>query len=131
VPLTGFNHYNLRANRALLDALRDFYVDVVGLSQGPRPPFNTFGYWLYIGSDAVLHLSLTRDGEQRPPNIVNTFDHVAFSCVDRPAAEATLQRLGIRYRSIALPDADLHQLFFNDPAGNGVELNFTEPAGSR
>ena len=45
----GLNHYNLRANRELLDALRDFYCTVVGLTVGERPPFSSFGYWLYAG----------------------------------------------------------------------------------
>lgn len=31
MPALGFSHYNLRAPRALLDELRDFYRDVVGL----------------------------------------------------------------------------------------------------
>ena len=30
MPVTGFDHYNLRAGRVELDELRDFYRDVVG-----------------------------------------------------------------------------------------------------
>ena len=37
MPVVAFNHFNLRAPLALTDALRDFYVDVVGLSVGWRP----------------------------------------------------------------------------------------------
>jgi hypothetical protein len=31
MSVAGFNHYNLRAARPVLDTLRDFYVNVVGL----------------------------------------------------------------------------------------------------
>ncbi len=49
MTVRGFDHYNLRADRAVLDELRDFYRDVVGLAVGDRPPFRRFGYWLYSG----------------------------------------------------------------------------------
>ena len=43
----GFNHYNLRAPRELMDERKDFYCEMVGLAQGHRPSFESFGYWLY------------------------------------------------------------------------------------
>ena len=49
MAVRGFDHYNLRAARPMLDELRDFYRDVVGLTVGDRPPFRRFGYWLYSG----------------------------------------------------------------------------------
>lgn len=126
MPVTGINHYNFRASGALPDALRDFYVDVVGLHLGYRPPFKHPGYWLYAGEQAILHLSLADPDELRPANVVNTFDHVALSCTGRAAFETRLGKLGISYASKRVPLAGLHQLFFSDPAGNGVELNFPD-----
>jgi catechol-2,3-dioxygenase len=126
MSVTGFNHYNLRAHRATLDSLRDFYVTVVGLQDGQRPPFNNFGYWLYAGPQAVLHLTEARPDEERPAGVINTFDHVAFSCTNLAEFEAHLQRLNIAYRSSHVPLTGQRQLFFRDPAGNGVELNFAE-----
>jgi catechol 2,3-dioxygenase-like lactoylglutathione lyase family enzyme len=78
----GLHHYNLRAERELLDTLRDFYCATVGLQVGRRPPFQSFGYWLYAGGNAVLHLSEARPGEKRVSNVATTFDHVAFDCTD-------------------------------------------------
>jgi catechol-2,3-dioxygenase len=40
------------------------------------------------------------------------------------AAEASLQREGIGYRRALVPRTNQIQLFFSDPAGNGVEMNF-------
>jgi catechol-2,3-dioxygenase len=124
MPITGFSHYNLRAARAELDALRDFYIDVVGLQPGFRPPFRSHGYWLYAGPQAVLHLSEASPGEERPAHVVNTFDHVAFSCTGMDEYEARLRAYNIRYTTDEVPLTGQHQIFFVDPAGNGVELNF-------
>jgi catechol-2,3-dioxygenase len=131
MPVTGFDHYNLRAGRAALDELRDFYCDVVGLTVGERPPFRRFGYWLYTGERPVLHLSLVDDGEQRSGSAVTTFAHAAFNCTGRAEFEQRLKALGIPYRTAQVPLLNLAQLFFHDPAGNGVELQFdaSERAG--
>jgi extradiol dioxygenase family protein len=126
MSVLGFAHYNIRASRPMLDTLRDFYIDVVGLRAGPRPPFESFGYWLYIGERDVLHLSEARPNEVRPADVVNTFDHAAFACSDLRAFEVRLKELGIRYQRDLVPVTNQHQLFFSDPAGNGVELNFAE-----
>jgi hypothetical protein len=67
VPVHGFSHYNLRAPHALLETLRAFYSEVVGLTPGARPAFTSFGYWLYAGDEAVLHLSEARAGSEPSP----------------------------------------------------------------
>lgn len=124
MPLLAFAHYNLRAPRPLLDQLRDFYVEIVGLTAGPRPPFESFGYWLYAGGRDVLHLTEMRPGEQRQMGGRASFDHVAFACSDRAAYEQLLARHGIACQRDEVPLTGQVQLFFTDPAGNGVELNF-------
>lgn len=122
----AFNHFNLRAPRELLDALRDFYRDVVGLQPGPRPPFRSFGYWLYLGTQPVLHLSEALPAEERVTGVATTFDHVAFTCIERAAMEERLQHMGVAYEVMQVPATKQVQLFVTDPAGNGVELNFSE-----
>jgi catechol-2,3-dioxygenase len=123
MPVIGFDHYNLRAPRPVLEELRDFYCDVVGLSFGERPPFRSFGYWLYAAGRAVLHLSETAEGEERSGG-QNTFSHAAFNCTGRAEFERRLKSLGIAYRTASVPLLNIAQLFFLDPAGNGVELQF-------
>lgn len=124
MPVSGFSHFNLRADRNLLDELRSFYCDVVGLTQGSRPPFRSHGYWLYAGAQDILHLTESRPGEVRHANAASTFDHVAFSCNGRAAIEARLRSNGIEFTTEHVPATAQVQLFFQDPAGNGVELNF-------
>jgi catechol-2,3-dioxygenase len=120
----GLHHFNLRAQPELLEKLRDFYCNVVGLAVGHRPPFNIPGYWLYAGEQPVLHMSEAAAGDVRATHTATTFDHVAFNCTDRAGFEARLARLGIQYRTVRVPHTNQVQLFVRDPAGNGVELNF-------
>ena len=108
----------------MLDQLRDFYRDVVGLTVGDRPPFRRFGYWLYAGDLPVLHLAEADAQESRSTSAKTTFAHAAFDCTDRAAFEKLLDARGIRYRVERVPMTNQVQLFFEDPAGNGVELGF-------
>jgi catechol-2,3-dioxygenase len=130
MPVRGFDHYNLRAARPLLEVLRAFYCDVVGLTIGDRPPFRRFGYWLYAGDRPVLHLSEADAEESRAISATTTFAHAAFDCTDRAAFEQRLTERGIRYRVAQVPITNQVQLFFQDPAGNGVELGFDAADGA-
>ncbi len=132
MPTHGFSHYNLRVPRPQLEELRDFYRDIVGLVPGERPPFQSVGYWLYAGSRPVLHLveALVEDGVEgsaaSSPSSPHTFDHAAFECSDREAFEHRLAQRQIPYQADPVPQRGQVQLFFRDPAGHGVELNFQE-----
>ena len=129
MPALGLNHYNLRAPRRLMEELRSFYCDVVGLIPGARPPFGSFGYWLYAGGQPILHLSEARPGTPAGAGAVSTFDHAAFTCSGRADFERKLTGLGIAFTTARVPGTTQVQLFISDPAGNGVELNFaTEDA---
>ena len=56
MSISGLDHFNIRARD--MDAMRDFFVDVIGLTVGDRPNFPFPGYWLYgtEGSGAIVHL---------------------------------------------------------------------------
>ena len=125
MPVTALNHYNLRAPQPLLDQLRDFYCDIVGLKEGARPPFNFPGYWLYADENPILHLVEARADEKRGAGQFGTFDHIAFTCNGRREMEAHLTARGIAFRVAEVPGAGQVQFFLKDPAGNGVELNFS------
>ena len=127
MAIHGLNHVNIRTRRPLLDALRDFYRDVLGLQEGFRPPFAGFGYWLYADDKAVIHLYEAEPEEIRPTDVANTLDHFAFDCTGRTEVEATLNRHGTAYRKTTVPLTNQVQLFLHDPAGNHVELNFATP----
>jgi catechol-2,3-dioxygenase len=108
----------------MLDQLCRFYCEVLGLSLGDRPPFTEFGYWLYAGDQAVLHLSEASENEIHSVETVTPFGHAAFACTGRAAFERHLSENGIDYEVARVPDGGPIQLFLNDPAGNGIELSF-------
>ena len=58
--ISGLNHYNLRSNSKMMEILKLFYIEVVGLKLGVRPPFKSNGYWLNVGTKDILHLSETK-----------------------------------------------------------------------
>jgi extradiol dioxygenase family protein len=126
MPIHGIAHYNFRLDRQLMEEVRAFYETVVGLQNGPRP-LSSFGYWLYAGKWDVLHLSEVSPGEHRRIGSDLTFDHVALEASDWPAQVQKLHAAGIAFREGVVPNSGRRQLFFRDPAGNGVELIF--PAG--
>ena len=122
----AFNHFNLRAPARLAEALRDFYVDVVGLEVGWRPAFNFPGWWLYVGEQAVVHLVALPDARTEAVARSGTFDHVAFACSGLAQTEARLRDQAVTYRKVLVPGTTQVQLFLTDPSGNGVELNFAD-----
>lgn len=125
MPTLGFSHYNLRAPHDLMEQLYRFYTEIVGLSVGERPPFPRPGYWLYAGGQDILHLLEASPDEARATDVATTFDHAAFQCKNRQEYEDRLNRHGIPYRVTRIPLAGQVQLVLRDPAGNGVELNFS------
>ena len=120
----GLSHINFRGTRELLDQLKDFYCDVVGLRVGERPPFPDFGYWLYAGGQPIVHLYQAGPQEVRHSDVATAFDHVAFDCEDSAAVEAVLRERAIPYRRALVPATQQVQFFVVDPAGTKVELNF-------
>ncbi len=70
------DHYNV-STRILKETVQ-FYEDVLGLTNGARPPFTFPGAWLYSDGRPVLHLNdiSQTDKQQRPESGV--IDHVAF-----------------------------------------------------
>ncbi len=130
MPVTEINHINLRANRDLMHVLRDFYCDIVGLKVGPRRATTSYGFWLYINDNDVIHLAEYKKAEgsdKAAPDLhVNgTYDHISFTCTDMPTMESHLNLNNIAYTTRTLING-VKQINFKDPAGNGIELNFEE-----
>jgi catechol 2,3-dioxygenase-like lactoylglutathione lyase family enzyme len=130
--VSRLEHINIRCTR--LQATRDFYVGLMGLTEGPRPNFPFRGHWLYLGDVPVIHLAEAADhpgswsGTLAREDVDGTstgpFDHVAFRGEDFEAMRAKLAAAGLRFRERIVPGGALKQLFVPDPEGVMVELNF-------
>ena len=128
MAVLAFNHFNIRAPRALLEEVKHFYLNVIGLEEGFRPDVPVHGYWLYLEELSVLHL-MEWSGIDEPPSCERGYlDHVAFSCADLSGFTKKLDQLGVPYKRREFVSAETRftQLEVTDPVGNGVELNFAE-----
>jgi catechol 2,3-dioxygenase-like lactoylglutathione lyase family enzyme len=120
------DHINIKAPEALLERVREFYCAVLGLDEGRRPNFPSPGYWLYAAERPLVHLSVGPETTAREPS--GYLDHVAFRAQGLEAFLLRLEALDIDYRCSQIPELGLTQLFFTDPVGNGLEINFVGEA---
>ncbi len=127
MALEALEHYTIQCTD--LAGTRDFYRDVLGLKEGPRPKLGFAGHWLYCGEVPVVHL-LGADGalpENRgcePGGDTGAFDHIAFRGSDVETTLVSLKKHGVAFRENHIPDFQLHQVFVRDPNGIMVEMNF-------
>lgn len=124
MTISGLAHVNIRASEALIEQVRRFYVDVVGLLEGPRPPFRSRGHWLYAGSLDVMHLTIDPTMAGAAPVRTGWLDHFAFAADDLDGTTARLDAHGVPYQIDRVPSSNEAQVFFRDPAGIAIELNF-------
>jgi catechol 2,3-dioxygenase-like lactoylglutathione lyase family enzyme len=117
-------HINIHAED--LERSKTFYVRVLGLSVGPRPPVASVGYWLYLGAQPVVHLV---QGAPGSPSGAQTgaIDHVAFHGTDLDALRRTLRAEGVPFQERVIPRDQSIQVFVHDPDGVKIELNFDPP----
>ncbi len=128
MPAESLNHYTIQARD--VEKTKDFYVQIVGLKAGDRPPLNFPGYWLYCGGTPTVHLlgyqahqKVVADGPSYPAE-TGRLDHIAFSCSGLKDMKATLKAHGVKYDERVLPRLNMTQLFYLDPDGIAVECNF-------
>lgn len=115
---TRLNHVSISATD--LEASTRFYEDVFGMERIPSPRFQTPVQWLRVG-DLQLHLFL----DERPAPQLH---HVGFTVDDFDAAyDAVKGRTDGPFglRLVELPSGQV-QLYFRDPAGNLIELNWPD-----
>ncbi len=134
MPVTKLEHYLVVSD--VLEETRNFYCEVIGLTDGYRPELGFDGYWLYIGDTACLHLAdresyrdyKARVGTPVPKQLADTgsIDHIAFNAVDFDETIARIEARGLKYRSNAIDDIGLKQVFIQDPNAVTLELNFRD-----
>src|ERR1043165_2422649 len=99
MSVTGINHFNITAPSELIEKVRDFYVEALGLRVGERPGFRRKGFWLYAGDDPIVHLTAD-DGEAAravDESVQGFLDHIAFSCQGLNGLLERLKRMDIPY----------------------------------
>jgi catechol 2,3-dioxygenase-like lactoylglutathione lyase family enzyme len=120
-PVTGMNHFTILTDD--LPKTQAFYEELLGLKPGYRPPLKFPGVWLYCGEHAVLHVVA---GRAMPEPRAGVIDHMAFSGVDLPAMLEKLKARDLQYELRLQIDGRQWQLFFYDPNGARVEIDYAE-----
>ena len=120
MPATAMNHFTILTDDVA--ATVEFYRDLLGLAEGWRPPLAFPGAWLYAGESAVLHVI---GGRERGELKAGVIDHMAFSATNLPDTLARLAARNVVHTCRRLPEAGTWQVFFFDPNGARVELDFT------
>ena len=124
----GIDHVNIRAPERLIEEIRVFYRDLLGLVPGPRPAQSKPGYWLYAQDHPLVHLTIVADADgSEDAKPTGRIGHLAFACTDLAETKRRLAVMGVEYREGVVPALQQAQLFFVDPAGIRVELNFAQP----
>ena len=124
MAVAGMNHFTILTDN--LDQTLAFYDAHLGLRPGKRPPFTFPGAWLYAegGNEAILHVIA---GVERKVLVKGVIDHMAFTGRDLAATVKKLKDNSIAYELRRLPSYGTWQLFFHDPNGAKVEIDF-DPA---
>ena len=116
---TGINHVSIAA-RDLEESTR-FYETVFGLERIATPVFETPVQWLRVG-DLQLHLFLEENGTAPARH------HLGITIDDFDAAYRAISALASAEwgaELVELPSGQV-QLYFRDPAGNLIELNWPD-----
>jgi len=133
MALQHLAHCSIRTDK--LAETRRFYIDVLGLAEGPRPNFPFPGVWLYLDGRDVIHaIGIDPDDKaglegylgdrQGEASGTGSFDHVAFVARDVSSVKARLEAHDLPFRQRTVPGMDLEQIFVIDPNGVTIELNF-------
>ena len=119
MSLNYLDHVNIRTAR--LPEMTAFYGEVLGLREGPRPPFEIGGAWLYCGQRAAVHLV---EVSRRPRAEEPAIEHFAFRATGLRAFLDRLVARAINHEISVVPEWELRQVFLRDPDGNHIEVTF-------
>lgn len=139
MPIGELDHYSIRTLD--VEASRRFYTEVMGFEVGYRPGFKFPGLWLYNGkkypeSCGVVHIIGVDPGDpaglkeylgDKDPGALSgtgAVDHMAFAATGLAEMRAKLKRANVPIRERTVPTLGLHQVFFEDPSGVTIELNY-------
>ena len=134
MPVSHIEHILVAADD--IDATRDWYARVLGLRSGPHPDFGFPVHWMYAGDVDVVHIGpsakaasarqkeyLGRTSEDAGVG-TGALDHIAFRATGLQAMMEHLRREGVPFSQRRANGQALFQLFFYDPNGIKIELNY-------
>jgi catechol 2,3-dioxygenase-like lactoylglutathione lyase family enzyme len=134
MPLSHIEHLLIASDD--IDATRDWYARVLGMTSGPHPDFGFPVHWMYLGDVDVVHIgpSAKMAGaiqkqylgrtSQASAQGTGAIDHIAFRASGLREMISHLRKQNIPFSQRRANGQALFQLFFHDPNGIKIELNF-------
>ncbi|MBX3641346.1 MAG: VOC family protein [Nitrosomonas sp.] len=121
MTIESMNHFTVLSSN--LEKTKSFYIHLLGLTEGYRPPMASEGVWLYAKdkNHSILHVMAGRPMPEHAPGVI---DHMAFTATGLQSVIDTLKQQGIPYRLNRMAELGIWQLFCNDPDGAKVEMDF-------
>lgn len=133
MPLSHLEHILVQTRD--MEATKRWYVEVLGMRAGYTPDFKFPVCWLYIGERDVIHVTEGGAGtsanrkaylgqQSEAESGSGVIDHIAFRASGLGETLERLRRLKIDFKERQVDDQGLYQVFFFDPNGIKIELNF-------
>jgi catechol 2,3-dioxygenase-like lactoylglutathione lyase family enzyme len=140
MPLSRIEHFLVAADD--IDATRDWYARVLGMTAGPHPDFGFPVHWMYVDGVDVVHIgpSARHAGDRQRTYLGRTsqdagagtgaIDHIAFRATGLADMIRHLRSERVEFTQRQANGQALVQLFFVDPNGIKIELNFAASEAS-
>ena len=134
MPLKHIEHFLVAADD--IDATRDWYARVLGMRSGAHPDFGFPVHWMYLGDVDIVHIgpSAKAAGEIQKKYLGRTsqgtgagtgaIDHIAFRATGLRQMLQHLRAEDVPFSQRRANGQALFQLFFYDPNGIKIELNY-------
>jgi catechol 2,3-dioxygenase-like lactoylglutathione lyase family enzyme len=134
MPLSHIEHFLIAADD--IEKTGEWYCRVLGMKEGPHPDFGFPVKWLYLGATDVVHIgpSAKQAGANQKKYLGRTsqdtgtgtgaIDHIAFRATGLAQMMGHLRAQGIAFNERRASGQALYQLFFLDPNGIKIELNY-------
>jgi catechol 2,3-dioxygenase-like lactoylglutathione lyase family enzyme len=134
MPVSHIEHFLVAADD--IDATRDWYAQILGMSPGPHPDFGFPVHWMYAGGMDMVHIAPSGRGagEKQRQYLGRTsqdggagtgaLDHIAFRATGLREMLAHLHARSVPFTKRRANGQALFQVFFHDPNGIKIELNY-------
>lgn len=134
MPVSHIEHFLVAADD--IDATRDWYARVLGMKPGPHPDFGFPVHWMYLDGVDVVHIGPSAKnagaiqkqylGRTSQASAAGTgaIDHIAFRATGLSQMIQHLKAEAVQFSQRRANGQALFQLFFYDPNGIKIELNY-------
>ena len=136
MPLSHIEHILVAADD--IDATRDWYARVLGMASGPHPEFGFPVHWMYLGGVDIVHIGPSAkmagdiqkkylgrtSGKGAQDDGTGAIDHIAFRATGLKEMLSHLRAEHVSFTQRRANGQALFQLFFFDPNGIKIELNY-------